>query len=309
MPTARPQHPMAVVTRRTGLSPELIRAWERRHHAVQPTRTYGNRRLYTDRDVDRLLLLRQAVEAGWQIGHIARVRDEQLRALLERSRPGSPTGGRPGELSARKPADLLARCLDDVVELDAPGLQAHLDEAAVELGRIDMVDHVLVPLFQRIGSDCAGGQLRIANEHLASAVAARFLESLQGAYPPAEDAPGLVVATPAFQHHHLGALLAAATGRMEGWRTTYLGPNLPAEEIVAAARLRRARAVAVSITHPANDPRLDAELERLGRLLQGVAQLLVGGAAARTHQAVLDAVGARHLDDLASLRAYLRAGG
>ena len=309
MPAARPQHPMAVVTRRTGLSPELIRAWERRHHAVAPTRTDGNRRLYTDRDVARLVLLRQVVEAGWPIGQVAHVRDERLRTMLENSQPGLPDGELRGERSARKPAELMARCLDDVVRLDAAGLQAHLDEAAVELGRIDMVDRVLVPLFHRIGGDSAAGQLRIAHEHLASAVAARFLESLQGAYPPASDAPGLVVATPALQHHHLGALLAAATGRMEGWRTTYLGPNLPAEEIVVAARQLRARAVAVSITHTAQAPRLDAELERLGRLLQGVAQLLVGGAAAHGHQVVLDAVGARRLDDLGGLRAYLRAAG
>ena len=307
MSTARPQHPMAVVTRRTGLSPELIRAWERRHRAVEPARSQGNHRLYSDKDLERLILLRRALEAGWQIGHVASLRNGQIQALLGGSRAGSPVEERGSEKAGRTHSDFLALCLDDIARLGATELQAHLDEAVVELGRIDMIDNVLVPLFHQIGDECASGKLRIASEHLASAVATHFLESLQGASPAAEGAPGLVVTTPAFQQHHLGALLVAATGRMEGWRTTYLGPNLPAEEIAAAARMRRVKAVALSIAYPTNDPNPDAELERLGRLLRGVAQLIVGGSGARHHQAVLDAIGARSLDDLGSLRDYLRA--
>jgi methanogenic corrinoid protein MtbC1 len=94
---------------------------------------------------------------------------------------------------------------------------------------------------------------------------------------------------------------------MEGWRTTYLGPNLPAEEIAAAARMLQAKAVALSIAYPGNGPDLKAELRRLGRQLRGTAEIVVGGSAARRYQAVLDAMGARRLDDLAGLRAYLQA--
>jgi DNA-binding transcriptional MerR regulator/methylmalonyl-CoA mutase cobalamin-binding subunit len=300
---------MAVVTRRTGLSPELIRAWERRYGAVEPARSGGNKRLYSEQDLERLILLRRALESGWQIGQVAALRDEQLRELLGQSGAGPrPEARRPGEAGPGRP-DALARCLEAVARLDAPALLAQLEASAAELGRVDLLDDLLVPLFRRIGDECASGTLRIASEHLASAVAARFLESLQGAAPAAERDPGLLVATPAFQHHALGALLVAATARMEGWRTVYLGPNLPAEELAAAARLQRVRAVALSITVPSPDGSLDAELERLGRLLGAGTRLLVGGAAARTCQASLDAVGARRLDDLAGLRAWLRAEG
>jgi MerR family transcriptional regulator, light-induced transcriptional regulator len=302
-----PQHPMAVVARRTGLSPDVIRAWERRHRAVEPARTQGNQRLYSERDVERLLLIRQALEAGWQIGHVASLRDEKIRALLGGAgvHPSSAVA-RP-DLTRRSPEEFLGLCLEDISRLEASQLQSHLDEAAVELGRIEMLDRLLVPLFHRVGEECSTGKVRIASEHLASAVVGRFLDSLQGASLVGEGAPGLVVTTPAFQQHHLGALLVAATARMEGWRTTYLGPNLPAEEIAAAARMRQARAVALSIAYPASDPNLSAELERLGRQLRGTAEIIVGGPAARSYQAVLDAIGARCLDDLAGLRAYLQA--
>jgi DNA-binding transcriptional MerR regulator/methylmalonyl-CoA mutase cobalamin-binding subunit len=298
---------MAVVSRRTGLSPDVIRAWERRHRAVEPARTQGNQRLYSEKDVERLMLIRQALEAGWQIGHVASLRDEKIRDLLGRAGAHPPTAvSRQGSIR-RRPEDFLGLCLDAIARLDAAPLQSHLDEAAVELGRIEMLDKLMAPLFQRVGDECSSGSLRIASEHLASEVAGRLLESLQGASPAGEGAPELVVTTPLFQQHHLGALLVAATARMEGWRTTYLGANLPAEEIAAAARMRRARAVALSIVCPANDPALNVELERLGRQLRGTAELIVGGSAARSYQAVLDAIGARLLDDLAALRAHLRA--
>src|SRR5512142_1872247 len=86
-----PQHPMAVVARRTGRSPDVIRAWERRHRAVEPARTQGNQRLYSDRDVERLMVIRQALEAGWQIGHVASLRDEKIRALLGNAGVHPPT--------------------------------------------------------------------------------------------------------------------------------------------------------------------------------------------------------------------------
>lgn len=302
-----PQHPMAAVARRTGLSPDVIRAWERRHRAVEPARSRGNQRLYSEKDVERLMLIRQALEAGWQIGHVASLRDENIRALLRRAGAHLPTAVSRPDSTRRSPEDFLGLCLEDVARLDATPLQSHLEEAAVELGRIEMLDRLLVPLFRRVGDECGSGKLRIASEHLASAVVGHFLESLQGASPIGEGAPGLIVTTPAFQQHHLGALLVAATARMEGWRTTCLGPNLPAEEIAAAVRMRQARAVALSIAYPGNDPNLSAELERLGRQLRGTAEIIVGGPAARSYQAVLDSIGARCLDDLAALRAYLQA--
>jgi DNA-binding transcriptional MerR regulator len=306
---------MAVVARRTGLNPDLVRAWERRHGAVEPARSRGNQRLYSDRDIERLVLIRRALDAGWQIGHVASLRDAQIRALIEGAGSGTSTPehrAEPGEARPTAPAgttapEFLRACLDDVARMEEASLQLHLDAAAATLGRIAMIDHVLVPLFQRIGDEVEAGTLRIASEHLATAVAGRFIESLRAAYPPFEGAPSLIVTTPVFQHHHLGALLVAATGRMEGWHTTWLGPNLPAEEIAAAARARDAAAVALSITAVAKDPSLDAELGRLGSMLRDGPEIVVGGSAAREHQATLDAIGARRIEDLSALRAYLRA--
>ena len=73
---------MRVVCRRTGLRPELIRSWERNYEAIAPVRSAGGHRLYAEKDIERLQLLRHATEAGHPIGRISGVDDDSLRKLI-----------------------------------------------------------------------------------------------------------------------------------------------------------------------------------------------------------------------------------
>jgi DNA-binding transcriptional MerR regulator/methylmalonyl-CoA mutase cobalamin-binding subunit len=300
-------HPMAVVARRTGLHPDVLRAWERRYAVVKPLRSPGNRRLYSESDVRRLELIVRALRLGWPIGQVASRTDAELRQLVA----GAPAA-EPEHAPAREPAApavgaeaTVERCLAAIASLDAERLRAELDDALVALGRVPLIDRVLAPLLTRVGERYERGQLRIAGEHLASAVVARVVDRLHAAAPASDAAPSIVVTTPAFQHHELGAQLVAACARIEGWRAIYLGPNLPAEEIAAAARLRGARAVAVSLSYPPSHPSTDAELRRLGDHLRGHAAILAGGASADSYGDALAAAGAERMTDLAALRAWL----
>jgi MerR family transcriptional regulator, light-induced transcriptional regulator len=319
-PAERSLHPMSVVMRRTGLSADVLRAWERRHAAVTPSRTPGNQRLYSDAQVERLRLLRQAVEAGWPIGQLAPRSDAELRALVVPEAPsaappvppagfGSAERDAPalGATAARRRVELRQRALEALSKLDGEALAAVLDEAAAELGRVALVEGFVAPLVAEVGDAVESGAIRIAHEHLASATVLRFLEGLAPAYAPTEGAPRLVATTTVGVHHAVGAALAAAVARLEGWRATYLGPNLPAEEIAAAVRLAQADLVALSLVPPIDGARTDAELSRLGRLLAGRARVVAGGAAAADRRAALESIGGVVLPDLAGFRALLHA--
>src|SRR5437763_643334 len=94
------RHPIGVVARRTGLKPDLIRAWERRYGAVEPGRSDTRRRFYSDADVERLLLLRRAVSTGRGISQVAGLSGEELESLVEADaksapRPQAPTSPLP----------------------------------------------------------------------------------------------------------------------------------------------------------------------------------------------------------------------
>src|SRR5262249_39290280 len=146
------------------------------------------------------------------------------------------------------------------------------------------------------------GVLRTQHEHMASSAVRRVLAWLGAAFAADPDAPSLVVATPQGQRHEFGALFVVAIAQVEGWRVTYLGADLPAEDIASAVIQTGARAVALSLVFPADDPLVSDELSRLAASLEDGVDLLVGGGAANSYQPVLDRIGARRLDDMNSLR-------
>ncbi|MEA2603185.1 MAG: MerR family transcriptional regulator, light-induced transcriptional regulator [Acidobacteriota bacterium] len=320
MPTSRSsssshRHPIGVVARRTGLKPDLIRAWERRYGAVEPGRTDTRRRFYSDEDIERLLLLRRVVSTGRGISQVARLSTEELEALLESEALAAPTqqqasaspasfaeSGGNGDLAE----EYLSRCLAAAHRLDVRELEMLIERASVAFSRTNLIEKVLVPFMQRIGDLWHQGTLRPLHEHMASAVVRSFLGAMYGSHQPELSAPQLVVTTPSRQHHELGALVAAASAAGEGWQVTYLGPELPPEEIAAAALQKGARAVALSLTYPPDDPMLVDDLRRLRRLLGSRTTLIVGGRVAPSYAGVLAEIGALQVEGLPELRQHLQ---
>ena len=302
-------HPIRVVARRTGLTPHVIRVWEKRYQAVVPERTPTNRRLYSDEDIERLQLLRKATLLGRSIGQVAGISTDDLRSLIreDESDVAPPMGGpRPG-LNGYSSDTYLKDALHATEDLDAEELQAVLGRASVSLSQPVLIEEMLVPLMHQIGDSWQSGQVRVAHEHLATAVIRSFMGSLETAFDVPESAPRIVLSTPAGQLHEVGALIAAATASSEGWRAVYLGPNLPAEEIAAAAQQSRAAAVALSIVYPEDEPRVASELRKLRQLLPKDVVLILGGRAAGSYAAVIEAIGASHPHDMLAFRSLLDA--
>ena len=69
-------YPIRAVSKMTGIGIDTLRAWERRHGAVTPTRD-DRGRMYTDADIARLRLLRGAVEHRHAIGRLAGLSDAE----------------------------------------------------------------------------------------------------------------------------------------------------------------------------------------------------------------------------------------
>lgn len=308
--SGKARYSIGVVCRRTGLKSDRLRAWERRYGVVEPERSEGNQRLYTDEDVERLTLLRRATDRGHRIAQIADLSTVELAGMLaEETTARIPEPLRPP--TAREVTDagrFLSDCLAAIQQLDADSLREELASAAAGLSRTAFIQELLVPLIERVGELWAEGGLKVAHEHLATAVVSAFVEGMRTAFDVRPDAPRVVLTTPAGERHELGALLAVATAASDGWDVTYLGPDLPAEEIAAAVRQRRARVVGLSVVHPAeNDPSVEAEIRKLRRHLGDDVDIIVGGRAAAAYEEVLTEVGAAVVEDLAYFRGALQA--
>ena len=295
------RYPVRIVTARTGLSADVLRAWERRHGAVHPQRSPGGQRLYSDEDVARLSLMHRATLGGPSIAEVARLDLNALEALLD-DQPSAAQAGTPSEAADA----LVAACMAATELLDGAALEAALRRGALTIGGAGLVDHVVSRFLHRVGERWHDGTLSPAHEHLASAVVRRVLAWVTDTYAAGPRAPRLVVATPAGELHELGAMLAAAAAAAEGWRVVYLGASLPAAHIVAAAAQVGARAVALSAVYAEGAAELEALCDT-ARTLPRATALLVGGAAAERHGDVLREAGMRVLPDIPAFRRALRA--
>ncbi len=303
-----PKHPIQVASRRTGLSPDVIRVWERRYGAVSPGRSATNRRLYSDEDLARLILLRRATLAGRAIGNVAHLASAELASLVDadeaatRTVPAAPVS----PIDTGTPESRLESCLDAVRKNDAARLRATLRAAALELATPVLMQELLVPLMTRIGDDWRRGSLHIHQEHLATAVVRSLLDTMRDAHSRSFGGPSIVVATPSDEPHEIGALMAAVLAAAEGWQVTYLGANLPLSEVAAAARRTGARSVALSVVCREHDLGLAEDLTRMRPLLPPETVVLVGGRAAASYDEVLREIGARCVTDLNDFREQLR---
>jgi len=306
-PQAEPRHPIGVVSSRTGLPQDLIRAWERRYAAVIPTRGGTGRRLYSDLDVERLRLLKRAVAAGRRISDVATLGEDELRGLIaedgaEEAAPAIPRG----QTRPESAGHILEECVAALEKMDRTGLEHALSSAAISLSTPHLRRQVIVPLMQVIGERWREGTVRVAQEHMATAVVRSFLSSMRpGTHGPS--ARRMLLTTPAGQQHELGALMAASAADEAGWDVVYLGPDLPAEEIAAAARQLDVDAVALSVIYGAHDRRIHDEIRKLRQYLDADIPLYIGGRAVLELGKGLEAEGIHAITDLDEFQSILAA--
>lgn len=305
MPSSNGFHPVRIVSQRTGLTPDVLRAWERRYGAVSPIRSPGGQRHYSDADIERLTLLSRASRAGRQIGQLVPLPNDELQRLIETDERESRerVGVGPDQPAVES---FLSTALMAVEEFDALRLEQTLRSAVLRMPSEDVLDQVIGPLLFTVGSLWHQGLLRPANEHLATSTIRRVLVWMSDLTVPDSNAPVIVVGTPASQLHELGAMLAATTAASCGWRVAYLGPNLPADELARAVQYAKAKALALSIVYPTDDPELPDELRALRAALPANVGLVIGGSGATNYAEVMQEIGAHPLASLAGLRQWLR---
>lgn len=288
---------MRVVISRTNLTADLLRAWERRYRAVQPQRTKGGQRLYSEADVHRLQLLKQLSDDGHAIGEIGRLEIGALEHLLTRA----PAAGAP----RTEASDAHVRAaLDAAAELNATGVSDALRRAAMLHGTSALIDEIIPEFLRQIGKRWHAGAISTAHEHLASAVARRIIAWTTESFRTPPHAPRLLVATAAGDQHEFGAILASAVAAEEGWNVTVLGAGLPARDAARAAEQVGARAVAVSAVYDTG--KQGEHVRALAAALPRETTVFAGGAALSRHRAALEKARVRLLPDLGAFRLALR---
>jgi DNA-binding transcriptional MerR regulator/methylmalonyl-CoA mutase cobalamin-binding subunit len=206
------------LSRRTGVSPELLRAWELRYGLLEPSRTVGRFRLYSEADIALVRRMRANLDAGLSASEAARV------ALAERSQVDSP--------GLREAADDLARSLESY---DDVGAQAALDMLLAAFSLDTVVREVLVPYLHAVGERWQRGELSVGQEHFISNLIRGRLLALSRGWDRGVG-PRAVLASAEGDQHDLPVLLFGVLLRTHGWRITFLGANTPVASLAETVR-------------------------------------------------------------------------
>lgn len=262
------RYPIRAVAKITGLSLDTLRAWERRYRAVVPERSDRGRQ-YGPAQIERLLLLGQLVQKGHAIGQIASLSDPELQNLLAQQ-PGQPIAE-----FAPLP-DFLGPVLSAIEAFDTARAGDELSRLAAVLPPRDLVYQVAVPLMHEVGIRWHNGTLAIAQEHLVSQMLRNLLGGMMRLFRPSSAAMTMVLATPAGESHEFGILAAAMLASISGIEPVYLGPNLPAREIAAAAERTGAKVVVLGITFMVETT--SEEVRAVAAAMPEASELWLGGA-------------------------------
>jgi MerR family transcriptional regulator, light-induced transcriptional regulator len=247
------------LSRRSGVSPELLRAWERRYGLLQPTRSAGGLRLYSTDDLARVHAMQQHLADGYAAAEAA--------VLAART-----TERRDGELAPPTAKDELAAAL---ARFDDGEAHAVFDALLARLSVDGLLRDVIVPYLHDLGERWERGEASIAQEHFASALLRGRLLGLARGWGRGIG-PVAVLACAPGEQHDLGLLAFGLALRARGWRIVYLGTDTPLASVADAARSSSPVAVVVSAVDPRVFRRHADELRQLAR----ETHLYIGGAGA-----------------------------
>jgi methanogenic corrinoid protein MtbC1 len=226
---------------------------------IQPARTAGGQRRYSDTDVARVEWLRDRIAEGYRIGEAA--------SLL-----GPANGDPPRTAGALRDAVFEALRSDD-----SDAVERLLDHAFAVYRLERTLTEIVAPVLERVGAAWEAGDVSVAHEHqLSAGIRARFERLL------AEARGGVrgraVLACAPDERHELGLLVLATLMRADGWSAVYLGADTPVADAVRLAERVGASVLCLSLALPARASALTAAVEAVE--VPSSLTLVVGGAGA-----------------------------
>jgi MerR family transcriptional regulator, light-induced transcriptional regulator len=229
-----PDPPLRIgeLARRTGVTPDTLRKWERRYGLLRPVRTAGGLRIYSSDDERRVHAMVRLRERGVAAADAAATL--RLQAETTAARPSA--------------TDTAAAVLvDTLTRYDAAAAQRLLDDAFGRLTLRGTCQQVILPALRLIGERWQTGALTIAQEHFASSL---IRERLVGAARGWSSGDGrhALLASGAGDRHDIGLICFGAALHQHAWRITFLGADTPTGTIVGAAARLAPTIVVIAVT-------------------------------------------------------------
>jgi DNA-binding transcriptional MerR regulator len=218
------------LARRTGVSPELLRAWEQRYGLLQPARSPGGFRLYSAADEGRVRRMTGNLGRGLSAAEAARL------ALV---------GDEPAAVAAAPIAELAQALRSALDAFDTVGAHKALDRLLSAVSVDVVVAEVLIPYLRDLGDRWKTGDASVAQEHFASNLVRGRLLGVSRDVAAGEGPSALLACLPD-EAHDLGLVMFGVLLARRGWSVTFLGADTPLDTVHVSVGMLRPDVVVLS---------------------------------------------------------------
>lgn len=212
----------------SGVQTHTIRIWERRYHALEPSRSAGNTRFYDDQQLKRLLNIVGLNKSGLKISQACALSNQEMDALLDQ------------QIKATVAQDEhFEYYISQMLKHGISYSEFHFDElitAGIEhYGLNKMYKYVLYPLLVRLGLMWRRDQLCPAQEHfIVNMIRQKLYKAIDEIPVLSSLAPSWLLFLPEDEDHDIGLLFAHYMLKSAGQKVIFLGSKVPLDSLTDA---------------------------------------------------------------------------
>ena len=269
------------IERDTGLSKMTLRMWEHRYGFPNPQRDAQGNRSYLQSDLDKLVVIKRLLVAGYRPSKVARLSLDELHAL---SKTAQESGSERHSRKTKNGQTLDIEWIQWLKDNESERFRRAVQQQLVKYGLAATIENIISPLAREVGVAWMHGELSVFQEHL-------FTETIQGILRDAMTAidiklpdeirtPRVLLTTLPQEKHTLGLLMAECFFALENCERLSLGADTPLSEILAAAGELNADIVAIGVSTHAPVQEVIQNLKQLRQNLPVGTELWMGGNAA-----------------------------
>ncbi|MGO1057887.1 cobalamin B12-binding domain-containing protein [Planococcus sp. FY231025] len=173
----------------------------------------------------------------------------------------------------------------------------------------ELFARLLTPAMYHIGELWENNEIGVADEHLATAVCDFVVSAVENRKQQGDGTERKVmVLGPEGEDHYIGLKMVSSRFRENGWSVKYLGPNLPLDHALDAAKRWEPDAIALSAALVYRLPLIKTYIKEFLELDPKPIVFLGGRAVSKANPEALRNEGAIVLEDLEQLERWLTMG-
>ena len=249
----------------SGIKAHTIRIWEKRYHLLDPERTDTNIRYYSNDDLRRILNVALLVKNGFKISKVAKFDNAKLQSEVIRQNK-----------NLVDPEKNMDQLLFHTVNMDILGFEQLFNKMIQENGFSKTMEQVIFPFFERIGILWQAGTIFVSQEHFVSNLVRNQLIIEAAKFDNQSADRTMLFFLHEEEMHELGLLYFSYLAAQNGFRSIYLGQNVPFGDLTNLMKNNEFDFICTTFIQAIEKPALEKYLTMLS-LISPENKILVAG--------------------------------